>query len=170
MKDQHIIGMIEGGPLARLSEGELGVVRAHAAGCAECRRAFEAARVSDALLREGAAETFEPSPFFQTRVLAALRERRAEEEAPALRRLWRAAGALVSSMAATVALLAVFTVVAPNFGLAPADDEAVAAAAPDPYSAEALFAPSETADAELDYDQVFNVVYASGGEAGDGNE
>ncbi|MDQ3803120.1 MAG: hypothetical protein M3416_04625, partial [Acidobacteriota bacterium] len=95
-----------------------------------------------------------------------------EEESPALRRLWRAAGALVSSMAAAVVLLAAFTFVAPNLGLAPADEEEVAAAAaPDPYSTEAaLFAPAETADAEMDYDQVFKAVYASGGESGDGDE
>lgn len=162
MKDQHIIGILEGGPLARLGEGELAAVREHAAGCEGCRRAFEAARVASALLRGQAAETFEPSPFFQTRVLAALRERRAEEEAPALRRLWRATGALVSSMAAAVALLAVFTVVAPDFGLSPADDEQVVTNAPDLYSTEAaLFAPAETAEADVDYDQVFRAVYAS---------
>lgn len=170
MRDQHIIGTLEAGPLARLSEGELAAVREHADACEGCRRAFEAARVASALLRERAAETFEPSPFFQTRVLAALRERRAEEEAPALRRLWRAAGALVSSMAAAVALLAVFTVAAPNLGLAPAEDEQVATAAPDFYSTEAaLFGPAETADAEVDYDQVFRAVYASA-ESEDVNE
>ncbi|HEV3470329.1 MAG TPA: hypothetical protein VG148_13470 [Pyrinomonadaceae bacterium] len=170
MKDQHIIGILEGGPLARLSEGELAAARAHAEGCAECRRAFDAARVSAALLRERAAERVEPSPFFQTRVLAALRERLAEEETPSLRRLWRAAGALVSSMAAAVALLAVFTFVAPNLGLAPADDGQVAATAPDYYSTDAaLFGPAETADAEVDYDQVFRAVYASA-ESEDVNE
>ncbi|HWS54985.1 MAG TPA: hypothetical protein VN228_12690, partial [Pyrinomonadaceae bacterium] len=115
------------------------------------------------LLRERPASTVEPSPFFQTRVLAALRERRAEEETPALSRLWRAAGALVSSMAAAVALLAVFTVAAPNFGLA--DEGEVVTTASDFYSTEALFVPAETADAEVDYDQVFQAVYApeSGG-------
>ena len=166
MKDQHIIGILEGAPLSRLSEGELGAVRAHVGGCAECRRAFEAARVSAALLSEHAAARVEPSPFFQTRVLAALRERRAEEETPALRRLWRTAGALVSSMAAAVVLLGALTVAGPQLGIT--SDEEVAATS-DPYSAELLI-PAETAEGEMDYDQVFMAVYGSGAEASDGNE
>src|SRR5918997_1841887 len=100
MKDQNIIGILEGGPVARLSGGGL----------------------------------------------AALRERLAEEETPALRRLWRAAGALVSSMAAAVVLLTALTVAGPQLGLTP--DEEVASA-PDLYSAE-LLAPAETADGEID--------------------
>ena len=144
----------------------MATVRAHAAGCDGCRRAYEAASAAGALLRERAAETFEPSPFFQTRVLAALRERRAEEAVPAFQRLWKSAGALVSSMAATVALLAVFSFVAPQYGLAPEADEEVAAAS-EPYAAEAaLFAPDEAGEEELDYEQVFTTVYASG----EGNE
>jgi hypothetical protein len=159
MKDQHIIGIIEGAPLRSLSEGELVAVRAHAAGCAECGRAFEAARVSAELLRARSVETFEPSPFFQTRVLAALRARRAEEDAPAFSRLWRAARALVSSMAATVALLAGLTFLAPGAGVLPAEDEEVAVAS-EPYSAEAALLGAE--DEELDYEQVLSAIYASG--------
>jgi predicted anti-sigma-YlaC factor YlaD len=163
MRDEHIIGILDGAPLRSLSEGELARVRAHAAGCDACRRAFEAAGAASALLRERAAETFEPSPFFQTRVLAALRERRAEEAMPALRRLWRSAGALVSSMAATVALLAVFSFVAPQFGLAPAADEELATVSAEAYPAEAaLFVTDEAGEEEMDYEQVFRAVYTSG--------
>jgi len=169
MKDQHINGILESAPLARLGEGELAAVRAHAGACAECRRAYAAARAADALLRERASETFEPSPFFQTRVLAALRVRRAEEEVPAFSRLWRAAGSLASSMAAAVALLAVFTVVAPDLGLVPRADEDVTAAASDPYES-VLLAQEDAGEGEMDYDQVFTAVYASGEEAGDGDE
>jgi hypothetical protein len=163
MREQHIKGIIEGAPLGSLSEGELEAVRAHAARCAECGRAFAAARVSAELLRARAAETFEPSPFFQTRVLAALRARRAEEEAPVFSRLWRAAGALASSMVATVALLAGLTFVAPGTALWPAEDEEVAAA-PEPSPAEAALLGAQ--DEELDYEQVLSALYASG----DGDE
>lgn len=164
MRDEHIIRMLEGAPLGSLSEGELARARAHAAGCDACRRAFEAAHVSAALLRERAAESFEPSPFFQTRVLAALRERRAEEAVPVLRRLWKSAGALVSTMAATVALLAVFSFVAPQYGLGPEADEEVASVGTEVYGVEpALFAPDEAGEEELDYEQVFTAVYSAGG-------
>ncbi|MBC7931506.1 MAG: hypothetical protein H7Z38_13160, partial [Rubrivivax sp.] len=83
MKQQHITGILDGVPLAQLGKSEMAVVREHAARCDECRRAYDAALVASSLLRERAAEEFEPSPFFQTRVLAALRERRAAEETPA---------------------------------------------------------------------------------------
>lgn len=158
MRDEHIKDMLDGAPLAALSEGELGRVRAHAARCGECARAFDAARLSAQLLAGQAAQAFEPSPFFQTRVMAALRERRAEEAVPAWRRLWRASGALVSSMAATVALLAGLTFLVPGpAGVVPQDEEV--AAAPGAFSAEAaLFAPDE----EMDYEQVLTAVYASG--------
>src|SRR2546421_11563148 len=99
MREEHVRNILESTPFAQLSEGELEKVRAHAARCVECARTFEAARVAASLLRERAAREFEPSPFFQTRVLAALRERRAGEDAPAFLRLWRAAGAPASSMA-----------------------------------------------------------------------
>src|SRR5215217_4627003 len=114
MRDEHIKRMLDEAPLSSLGEAELEGARAHAEGCADCRRAFDAAQVSSSMLKARAAEAFEPSPFFQTRVLAQLRERRAAEEGWTLARLWKSAGLLVSSMAATVAALAVFTFVAPQ--------------------------------------------------------
>src|SRR5215217_3770226 len=115
MRDEHIKRLLDEAPLSSLGRAELAAVRAHAETCEECGRAFEAARASSLMLKARAEETFEPSPFFQTRVLAALRERRAaEEERWTLTRLWKSAGLLVSSMAATTAALAVFTFVAPS--------------------------------------------------------
>src|SRR5215207_9767752 len=114
MRDEHIKRLLEEAPLASLGQAELAAVRAHVATCAECGRAFEAAQVSSLMLKARTQEAFEPSPFFQTRVLAALRERRAaEEERWTFARLWKSAGLLVSSMAATTAALAVFTFAAP---------------------------------------------------------
>ena len=159
MRDEHIKKLLDGAPLARLGETELAAVRAHAAVCAECRRAFEAARASASMLKARAAEGFEPSPFFQTRVLAALRERRAAEEGWTLARLWRSAGLLVSSMAATVAALAVFTFVAPE--QSPAQELASGGT----YSAEALiFDEGATADEPMSYEQVFSSLYESEGD------
>ncbi|HYY57831.1 MAG TPA: hypothetical protein VE842_10905, partial [Pyrinomonadaceae bacterium] len=138
MRDEHIISILESAPLAEIGEGEMATVRAHIDTCRECWRAYEAAQISASLLRARVAEASEPPPFFQTRVLAALRERRASDEASALGRLWKAAGALVSSMAATVAALAVLTVFAP--GPQPAtrtqQEDRVVASALNSYSAE----------------------------------
>jgi hypothetical protein len=158
MRDEHIINVLDGASLAQLGERELAEVRRHAEGCAGCKRAFEAAQISSLLVRERAARTFEPSPFFQTRVLAALRERQAAlPEALSFGRLWRAAGSLVSSLATAVVLLGGLTL----FGLMPAADAPQQGSA-DPYSAEAvIFEQAELSDEEVNYDQVFSTIYES---------
>jgi len=114
MKNEHIIRLIESKPLAGMNEDELATVRAHAVVCSSCNRAFEAAQISALLLKERAGETFAPPPFFQARVLAALRERQAASEQWSWSRIWRATGALASSMVATVATIAVLTFVIPG--------------------------------------------------------
>ncbi len=160
MRDEHIKHMLDEAPLSSLGEGELERMRAHADGCADCGRAFEAARVSSLMIRSRAAETFEPSPFFQTRVLAALRERRAAEESWTFARLWKSAGLLVSSMAATVAALAVFTFVAPQ----PATAQGTTTGGP--YTAESvLLDESDASDDQMTYGQVFTTLYESDDDA-----
>ena len=109
MKEKHIIEVLDNGSISSLSEIELNEVRDHARECESCRGAYEAARVSMLVLRSRAQSTIEPSPFFQTRVLAALREQQAVESVPAMLRLWRSSRALVSSMAVTTAALAVLS-------------------------------------------------------------
>ena len=59
----HIISLIENAPLASLSPSDLTAIRKHTDDCVDCRQAFEAAQISMLLLRERAAEIFEPSPF-----------------------------------------------------------------------------------------------------------
>jgi hypothetical protein len=112
MKENHIIELLENRSFASLKESERAVIQAHTANCTSCARAYDATKIASALLRERAVEAVEPSPFFHTRVMAALRER--QNEVPAFKRLWQTAGALVSSMTATVALLAVLSFVVPG--------------------------------------------------------
>ena len=154
MRDEHIKKLLDEAPLSSLGEAELAAVRAHAESCAGCRRAFEAARASSAMLQARAAESFEPSPFFQTRVMAALRERRAAEEGWTPARLWKAAGLLVSSMAATVAALLVLTFVAPE--QAPAQEVAYG----ETYSAESVIL-DEAEGGQMTYEQVLTTLYES---------
>lgn len=159
MRDEHIKRLLDEAPLAQLGKAELAAVRAHAATCGECGRAFEAARASSLMLQARTQEAFEPSPFFQTRVLAALRERRAaEEERWTLARLWKSAGLLVSSMAATTAALAVFTFVAP------AEQATAQVASAETYSAESVILGDE-ADEQMTYDQVITSLYGAEDEA-----
>jgi predicted anti-sigma-YlaC factor YlaD len=160
MRDEHIKRLLDEAPLSSLGRAELAAVRAHAETCGDCRRAFDAALASSLMLKARAAEAFEPSPFFQTRVLAALRERRAaEEERWTLARLWKSAGLLVSSMAATVAALAVFTFVAPSETTAGQE-----VATGGTYSAESVIF-DEGGDEQMTYDQVLTSLYESEEEA-----
>lgn len=157
MRDEHIIEILENAPLATLSVGELERVRAHARVCAECERAYEAARLASLLIGERAGATFEPPPFFQTRVLAALRERQTASQTWTLRRVWKATGALVGSMAASVVLLASVTFFAPA-NSAPQDTAAVSYQY---LSDEAILAQGVQPDDEMTYGEVLTTIYES---------
>lgn len=153
MKEEHIIEVLERTSLAALSEAELNTIRAHTTGCQACRQAYEVAQLSLLLVKERAAETVEPSPFFQTRVLAALRERQAGSSPL---RMWKAAKALVSAMAATVAALAVLTFVIPDNG---AEFQPVASSG---YSAEEVILGSNSSSPDqMSYEQVLSTLYSA---------
>jgi hypothetical protein len=167
MKEEHIISLIENMPLAGLNETELTAIRTHTVDCVNCRRAFEAAEISSLLLKERAAEAteaFGPSPFFHTRVMASLRERKAADESWAisswtLGRMWRVTGALASSMVATVAALAVLTFVIPGNQIASAPQQS--SSLPNSYSAEeVLLDQNEPLDDQASDAQVLTTIYA----------
>ena len=155
MGDEHIISLIENTSLAKLSENDLAVIHAHTQECSDCFRAVEAAQVSLLLLKEHATVQFEPSPFFHTRVLATLRERQAVNDVWAFSRLWRAAGALASSMVATVAALAFLTFVIPDTQVA-----TISQASPNAngYSAEEVILDQAQSD-EVSDGQLLTTIY-----------
>lgn len=158
MKDKHIIELLDNASIVSLSESELNEVLAHSRDCVSCRDAYEAAQLSTLLIRSRAQSTIEPSPFFHTRVMAAVREQQAVEGSPAILRLWRAASALVSTMAVTTAALAVMSFMLP----APAtstNEQAVSA-----YSAESVIL-GQTSDEQMTYEQVMSTIYADEFEA-----
>jgi hypothetical protein len=157
MKDKHIKEILDHASIAALSEIELHEVRIHVKECESCRDAYEAARLSAVIIKSRAQVTIEPSPFFQTRVMAALREQQAVESVPAMFRLWNSARALVSSMAVTTAALAVLSFVLPAPAIA-TDEQTVSA-----YSAESVILGQ--ASEELSYEQVLSVIYAEEDEA-----
>ena len=152
MKDKHITEILDNASMAALSESELNEVRAHALECGSCRSAYEAARLSAVVLKSRAQVAIEPSPFFQTRVMAALREQREAENVPAFFRLWKSAKVLVSSMALTTAALAVLSFVLPGTAMTP-EDQALSA-----YSAESVIM-GQNADDQMTYEQVLSTIY-----------
>lgn len=153
MRDEHIIGILESTRFASLSESDHSAIRAHNAKCDECARAYKIATVSASLLDQRMAATFEPSPFFHTRVMAAIREK--QSDVPAFARMWRAAGALVSSMAAAVVLFAVLSFSMSGEPTLPSDVSASTR-----YSAEALILDeTEEALEQASDGQVLNTLY-----------
>jgi len=152
---KHIIELLDEKPLSGLSEAEMAAIRMHISDCLKCEQAFDAARVSGVLLHERAAAIHKPTAFFQTRVMARVRERQGNELWN-FGRLWRATGALASSMIATVAALAVLTFVLPaetNF----TSQETVSV---NRYSAEAVILNQSASAEELQSDsQVLTTLY-----------
>jgi hypothetical protein len=148
---KHITEILDNASMAALSESELNEVRAHALECGSCRSAYEAARVSAVVMKSRAQVVIEPSPFFQTRVMAALREQREAESVPAFSRMWKSAKLLVSSMALTTAALGVLSFVLP--GTVVPDEQALSA-----YSAESVIM-GQNADDQLTYEQVLSTIY-----------
>ena len=157
MKDKHIIEVIDSVAFASLSQTELDEVKAHTRECASCLTAFEAAQVSALVIKQRAQVKIEPSPFFHTKVLAALRERQQAESVPAFARLWKSASALVSTMALVTIALAVMTFVYPD--QATAVTEQVASG----VTAEAVI--FDQLDEPLTYEQVLATIYEEENEA-----
>src|ERR1043165_6372191 len=155
----HITDIVDKNPFADLSQGELQTIRAHAANCIDCAHAYEAAQLSAILLKERTSEAAESAlnanPFFQTRVLAAWRAQQSAAGAWSLRRLWNATGALVASMAATTAMLAVFAFAAPS------ETTNQLQAAVVPYSTESVVLDQEQDDNQMTNDQVISAVYGA---------
>lgn len=157
MNDEHIIEYLDSAPLSSLSGQQMETIRVHNLSCVDCDRAYRAAMISQVLIKERSQVVVEPSPFFQTKVLAALRERQATESIPALARLWKSAGALVSSMALTTAALAALSFMVPT--QSPLTDATASA-----YSAESVLLDQGGSD-QMSYDQVLSTIYADDDEA-----
>lgn len=165
MRDNHIIRMLEERSASDLGESEIAYIESHAAHCPECLRAYEAARISATLIRARASEAVAPSPFFKTRVMAALKEKQLSPELPALVRMWKAAGSLVFSMAAMVVVLAGLTFFSygPDLQIDPqeiTDNQSI-------YSPEyVVLERDDLSDETLPYDELLSTMY----ETGDANE
>lgn len=117
MKDKHILDILDNNLLDyNLNEADSASVRTHTAHCESCRAAVNAARISSSLFRAQSAEVFEPSPFFQTKVINALQRERQNLRKPiaAFWRWWQASAALVALMIMTVVSLIALTVFAPS--------------------------------------------------------
>lgn len=157
MSDTHIIRTLEEMPFNSLSGDDIASIESHIAICDDCKSAYEAARVAASLVQARAAETVEVGPFFQTRVLAVIREGHLSPEEAPLVRMWRAAGAPVSAIAVVLLILVGMTIFSNN---PESQTELTMAASQNLYSPEyVMLERSDSDDDELANDQVVSTIY-----------
>lgn len=104
MNHEHIINILEEQPLKVLSDSQRATIETHTADCLACFQAYQVAAIAAEILQARANEIIEPTPFFTTRVMAALRERQAEQPF-SFAAMWRATRAVIASMIVGVAIL-----------------------------------------------------------------
>ena len=159
MKDEHIIDLLDGTAFAALSDDEREVIKTHAARCAGCERAYEAARLSASLLiaRRETIAAVTPTPFFEAKVMNAIRARQQNLKKPiaAFRRWWQASFAPVCAMLLVVAGLIMLSLMAPKTG---AGEEAQAVAPNNLYTTDAVIL-NQRSSREMTNEQVFRVIY-----------
>jgi predicted anti-sigma-YlaC factor YlaD len=149
MKDEHILNLLDN----NLNEAESASVKAHAAQCESCHDALQAAKISSAMFRT--AQNFEPSPYFQAKVLNAIREKKSlRKPIAAFWRWWQASAALVGAMVMIVVSLIALTIFAP----ATSANDAALGANDNPYSAEAILF-NQKPRSNLTTEQTLEIIY-----------
>ena len=165
MKQNHIVNLLESRSLGSLSVAELEIVKAHTAGCSECLLAYQAAQASLRLLEERASVIVEPPPFFQTKVMAAIREQKLAPKRLGFLNVWQTARPVVASMGAFVAMLLALTFFnSSEPPTAPSDLALGNESAP-----EWVIVDSDDVGDEMTYTQALTVLYDPTMEAGDAN-
>ena len=157
MKNKHIIDLIQESRIKDLSDADRAFVEAHIEQCPGCSMEYEAAKISSVLLENRAAQTLEPSPFFEARVMNAWRERQSALK-PVGDRLWQAwsdTKLLFSGLATSVAVLLVLTFAGPEIS----DDASVQASIDEPFSAESILFTQPEAAGDLTDVDVLTEIY-----------
>jgi predicted anti-sigma-YlaC factor YlaD len=152
MKNEHILDILDNGSSAE----NAALIEAHAAVCESCRRAAQAAKISSAMLRAASVEAFAPSPFFQSKVLNALREKQSlQKPLAAFWRWWQASAAMVGLMVMIVVSLIALTVFAPS---ANAGEAQAGNAVDNPFSTEAVLMHQKSSR-DLTTEQTLELIY-----------
>jgi len=105
MREQHIIEMLDTRPLNDLRDAEVSAINEHTAICPRCRQAFQAAQLSNLLLRSRAEVKTDPSPFFRTSLMAAIRDEQVQLGPFSFFRIWKETYRLIYSMAALAVII-----------------------------------------------------------------
>lgn len=152
MKNEHILDILDDG----LSAENAALIEAHTVNCENCRQAVQASKISAAMFQRASNEVFQPSPFFQAKVLNALRENQTlQKPVAAFWRWWQASAAMVALMVMTVFSLIALTVFAPS---ASAGETQTGVANDNPFSTESVLIQPKTRP-DLTTEQTFELIY-----------
>jgi len=155
MREKHIVNLLDR-PLGSLSVAELDIVKAHIAACSECLSAYEAAQASLLLLQERASVVVEPPPFFQTKVMAAIREQKLAPKRLGSLSMWQTTRPLLASMGAFIVMLLALTFLTDS-SQPPIEPSDLASMNDD--SPEWVIVDPDEAEDEMTYSQAFTVLY-----------
>lgn len=159
MKEKHILEILDNKSFAELGKDELKNLQIHSAECADCNRAFEAARISSVLLGVRAeSRSIAPSPFFQAKVMNAiqLESQNLRNPIAALRRWWQASYPLVCSMLLVVIGFITLTFLAPTSNA----DDAQAVTNYNLYTTESVIL-NQRSPRNLTDEQALEVIYST---------
>lgn len=153
MNSEHITKILDETRFADLTEREISDINAHAENCSPCAAAWQAARVSHRLFADAATQVFAPTPFFETRILAALREKQTlAKPIAAFWRWWHASSAVVLPILLVVITLAALTIFAPK-------SQPIHATASDDFSTDTVIFQGNNLDQELTTAQAMQIIY-----------
>ena len=157
MKSKHITETLDKAAFTDLNEADLTIVHAHIEDCANCKQAFQAAQISSVLLKvKSEISQPTPSPFFQAKVINALKREKQNLQKPleAFRRWWQASAAMVGLMVMIVACLIATSFIAPSAS----EDEAQAGTNFNLYTTDSVIL-NQKSPRDLTNEQVFQVIY-----------
>src|SRR5262245_39365953 len=107
MTGGHITELLDRSTARELSAEDREAIESHSTGCARCLRAYEAFVAGGRLLSARASQEVEPSPFFTTRVMAAVRE--SQRQPTGSVPLWKPIRGLIASLVTMVVVLFVLS-------------------------------------------------------------
>ena len=151
MKCRQVRMAIDGQRLDRLEGDQRQAILSHSEGCTECRRWLDAVSVAASLIKSRASVELEPSPFFTTRVTAAIRDWNAPAPRWSAEKMWASTRAIVAAMFAIVIILLALNVFLSKAPEIPSID-----------TARMVMDESQSTDENLTSGQVLDTVFTPG--------
>lgn len=154
----EIIACLDSVSLNHISEEILSELREHADSCKECDNVLTAAMLSSELLRArlDEAESIDPSPFFESVVINAIKAGKAvSTPIAAFTRWWKATSSILAFSASMSVILIVVALMTTTVEEAPT----VSSTSSNLYPTEAVLMDQATNGKDLTNEQVLQVVY-----------